>query len=95
MGLMPMDLMTIASVAFIAVVIIDLINDDMSYMLTGTAILINIWAGFYGWFFLLQAGMLLFLLLARKVKDDKESILYSGASLICALGMIINLLIFS
>ncbi|AFF28648.1 hypothetical protein [Staphylococcus phage SA3] len=92
---MPMDLMTIASVAFIAVVIIDLINDDMSYMLTGTAILINIWAGFYGWFFLLQAGMLLFLLLARKVKDDKESILYSGASLICALGMIINLLIFS
>ncbi|WBF04069.1 putative membrane protein [Staphylococcus phage vB_SauM_VL14] len=92
---MPMDLMTIASVSFIAVVIIDLINDDMSYMLTGTAILINIWAGFYGWFFLLQAGMLLFLLLARKVKDDKESILYSGASLICALGMIINLLIFS
>ncbi|AJA42126.1 hypothetical protein [Staphylococcus phage vB_SauM-V1SA09] len=90
-----MDLMTIASVAFIAVVIIDLINDDMSYMLTGTAILINIWAGFYGWFFLLQAGMLLFLLLARKVKDDKESILYSSASLICALGMIINLLIFS
>ncbi|MFP3005698.1 hypothetical protein ACKUGR_12535 [Staphylococcus aureus] len=87
--------MTIASVAFIAVVIIDLINDDMSYMLTGTAILINIWAGFYGWFFLLQAGMLLFLLLARKVKDDKESILYSSASLICALGMIINLLIFS
>ncbi|WP_410530858.1 hypothetical protein [Staphylococcus aureus] len=95
MGLTPMDLMTIASVAFIAVVIIDLINDDMSYMLTGTAILINIWAGFYGWFFLLQAGMLLFLLLARKVKDDKESILYSSASLICALGMIINLLIFS
>ncbi|WPH66851.1 hypothetical protein CUBA_gp163 [Staphylococcus phage CUB-A] len=90
-----MDLMTIASVAFIAVVIIDLINDDMSYMLTGTAILINIWAGFYGWFFLLQAGMLLFLLLARKVKDDKESILYSSASLICALGMIINILIFS
>lgn len=95
MVLTPMDLMTIASVAFIAVVIIDLINDDMSYMLTGTAILINIWAGFYGWFFLLQAGMLLFLLLARKVKDDKESILYSSASLICALGMIINLLIFS
>ncbi|AST15702.1 hypothetical protein vBSauHMpol_00150 [Staphylococcus phage vB_SauH-Mpol] len=92
---MPMDLLTIASVAFIAVVIIDLINDDMSYMLTGTAILINIWAGFYGWFFLLQAGMLLFLLLARKVKDDKESILYSSASLICALGMIINLLLFS
>ncbi|AAX92233.1 hypothetical protein [Staphylococcus phage Stab21] len=92
---MPMDLLTIASVAFIAVVIIDLINDDMSYMLTGTAILINIWAGFYGWFFLLQAGMLLFLLLARKVKDDKESILYSSASLICALGMIINLLSFS
>ncbi|AFV50843.1 membrane protein [Staphylococcus phage JD007] len=90
-----MDLLTIASVAFIAVVIIDLINDDMSYMLTGTAILINIWAGFYGWFFLLQAGMLLFLLLARKVKDDKESILYSSASLICALGMIINLLSFS
>ncbi|MGI4578928.1 hypothetical protein ACR2XP_25660, partial [Klebsiella pneumoniae] len=83
------------SVAFIAVVIIDLINDDMSYMLTGTAILINIWAGFYGWFFLLEAGMLLFLLLARKVKDDKESILYSSASLICALGMIINLLSFS
>ncbi|BAO47208.1 hypothetical protein CF75_gp161 [Staphylococcus phage phiSA12] len=92
---MPMDLLTIASVAFIAVVIIDLINDDMSYMLTGTAILINIWAGFHGWFFLLQAGMLLFLLLARKVKDDKESILYSSASLICALGMIINLLSFS
>ncbi|AFN38827.1 hypothetical protein [Staphylococcus phage IME-SA2] len=92
---MPMDLLTIASVAFIAVVIVDLINDDMSYMLTGTAILINIWAGFYGWFFLLQAGMLLFLLLARKVKDDKESILYSSASLICALGMIINLLSFS
>ncbi|QKV30722.1 hypothetical protein [Staphylococcus phage ESa1] len=92
---MPMDLLTIASVAFIAVVIIDLINDDMSYMLTGTAILINIWAGFHGWFFLLQAGMLLFLLLARKVKDDKKSILYSSASLICALGMIINLLSFS
>lgn len=86
-----MDLLTIASVAFIAVVVIDLITDDMSYMLTGTAILINIWAGFYGWFFLLQAGMLLFLLLARKVKDDRESILYSSASLICALGMIINL----
>lgn len=89
---MPMDLLTIASVAFIAVVVIDLLTDDMSYMLTGTAILINIWAGFYGWFFLLQAGMLLFLLLARKVKDDKESILYSSASLICALGMVINLL---
>ena len=87
-----MDLLTIASVAFIAVVVIDLLTDDMSYMLTGTAILINIWAGFYGWFFLLQAGMLLFLLLARKVKDDKESILYSSASLICALGMVINLL---
>ena len=87
-----MDLLTIASVAFIAVVVIDLLTDDMSYTLTGTAILINIWAGFYGWFFLLQAGMLLFLLLARKVKDDKESILYSSASLICALGMVINLL---
>ena len=87
-----MDLMTIASVAFIAVVIIDLLNDDMSYILTGIAVLLNIWAGFYGWFFLLQAGMLIFLLLARKVKDDKESILYSSASLICALGMVINLL---
>lgn len=86
-----MNLLTIASVAFIAVVVIDLLNADMSYTLTGTAILINIWAGFYGWFFLLQAGMLLFLLLARKVKDDRESILYSSASLICALGMIINL----
>ena len=87
-----MDLLTIASVAFIAVVVIDLLNDDMSYILTGIAILINIWAGFYEWYFLLQAGMLLFLLLARKGKDDKESILYSSASLICALGMVINLL---
>ena len=86
-----MDLMTIASVAFIAVVI-DLLNDDMSYILTGIAILINIWAGFYGWFFLLQAGMLLFLLLTRKGRDDKESLIYSSASLICALGMVINLL---
>ena len=89
---MPMDLLTIASVAFIAVVVIDLLTDDMSYMLTGTAILINIWAGFYGWFFLLQAGMLLFLLLARKGRDNKESLVYSGASLLCALGMVINLL---
>ena len=92
---MPMDLLTIASVAFIAVVVIDLLTDDMSYMLTGTAILINIWAGFYGWFFLLQAGMLLFLLLARKGRDNKESLVYSGASLLCALGMVVNLLVFS
>lgn len=92
---MPMDLLTIASVAFIAVVIIDLLTDDMSYMLTGTAILINIWAGFYGWFFLLQAGMLIFLLLARKGRDDKESLVYSGASLLCTLGMVVNLLVFS
>src|SRR5699024_12225854 len=77
-----MDLMTIASVAFIAVVVIDLLNDDMSYILTGIAVLLNIWAGFYGWFFLLQAGMLIFLLLARKVKDDKESVVYSGASIL-------------
>ncbi|WRW34391.1 membrane protein [Staphylococcus phage CF7] len=90
-----MDLMTIASVAFIAVVIIDLLNDDMSYILTGIAILINIWAGFYGWYFLLQAGMLLFLLLARKGKDAKESIVYSCASILCVLGMIVNLLVFS
>ena len=92
---MPMDLLTIASVAFIAVVVIDLLTDDMSYMLTGTAILINIWAGFYGWFFLLQAGMLIFLLLARKGRDDKESLIYSGASLLCTLGMVVNLLVFS
>ncbi|XWX29708.1 hypothetical protein WOJGOHIN_CDS0098 [Staphylococcus phage PG-2021_87] len=90
-----MDLMTIASVAFIAVVIIDLLNDDMSYILTGIAILLNIWAGFYGWFFLLQAGMLIFLLLARKGRDDKESLVYSGASLLCTLGMVVNLLVFS
>ena len=88
---MPMDLTTIASVAFIAVVIIDLLNDDMSYILTGIAVLLNIWAGFYGWFFLLQAGMLLFLLLARKGRDNKESLVYSSASLLCALGMVINL----
>ena len=75
-----MDLMTIASVAFIAVVTIDLLNDDMSYILAGIAILINIWAGFYEWYFLLQA---------------KESIVYSGASIICVLGMIVNLLVFS
>ena len=90
-----MDLLTIASVAFIAVVVIDLLTDDMSYTLTGTAILINIWAGFYEWYFLLQAGMLLFLLLARKGRDDKESLVYSGASLLCTLGMVVNLLVFS
>ena len=90
-----MDLLTIASVAFIAVVVIDLLTDDMSYTLTGTAILINIWAGFYEWFFLLQAGMLLFLLLARKGRDNKESLVYSGASILCVLGMIVNLLVFS
>ena len=90
-----MDLLTIASVAFIAVVVIDLLTDDMSYTLTGTAILINIWAGFYEWFFLLQAGMLLFLLLARKGRDNKESLVYSGASLLCTLGMVVNLLVFS
>lgn len=90
-----MDLLTIASVAFIAVVVIDLLNNDMSYMLTGIAVLLNIWAGFFDWFFLLQAGMLVFLLFSRKVKDDKESILYSSASLVCALGMIVNLLVIS
>ena len=87
-----MNLLTIASVAFIAVVVIDLLNDDMSYILTSIAILLNVWAGFYGWFYLLQAGLLLFLLLSRKVSSNNEdSFVYSSASLLCALGMIINL----
>ena len=87
-----MNLLTIASVAFIAVVVIDLLNNDMSYTLTSIAILLNVWAGFYGWFYLLQAGLLLFLLLARKVSSNNEdSFVYSSASLLCALGMIINL----
>ena len=87
-----MNLLTIASVAFIAVVVIDLLNDDMSYILTSITILLNVWAGFYGWFYLLQAGLLLFLLLSRKVSSNNEdSFVYSSASLLCALGMIINL----
>lgn len=87
-----MNLLTIASVAFIAVVVIDLLNDDMSYILTSIAILLNVWAGFYGWFYLLQAGLLLFLLLSRKVSSNNEdSFVYSSASLLCALGMVINL----
>lgn len=87
-----MNLLTIASVAFIAVVVIDLLNNDMSYTLTSIAILLNVWAGFYGWFYLLQAGLLLFLLLSRKVSSNNEdSFVYSSASLLCALGMIINL----
>ena len=87
-----MNLLTIASVAFIAVVVIDLLNDDMSYILTSIAILLNVWAGFYGWFYLLQAGLLLFLLLSRKVSsNNKDSFVYSSASLLCALGMVINL----
>ena len=91
-----MNLLTIASVAFIAVVVIDLLNDDMSYTLTSIAILLNVWAGFYGWFYLLQAGLLLFLLLSRKVSSNNEdSFVYSSASLLCALGMVVNLLVFS
>lgn len=91
-----MNLLTIASVAFIAVVVIDLLNDDMSYILTSIAILLNVWAGFYGWFYLLQAGLLLFLLLSRKVSSNNEdSFVYSSASLLCALGMVVNLLVFS
>ena len=87
-----MNLLTIASVAFIAVVVIDLLNNDMSYTLTSIAILLNVWAGFYGWFYLLQAGLLLFLLLSRKVSSNNEdSFVYSSASLLCALGMVINL----
>ncbi|WBF81861.1 membrane protein [Staphylococcus virus vB_SurM-PSU5] len=89
---MPMNFLTIASVAFIAVVVIDLVNDDMSYVLTSIAILLNVWAGFYGWFYLLQAGLLLFLLLARKVSSNsRDSFIYSSASLLCALGMILNI----